>query len=328
MISNFNHKPIGGEQEIAPDPLYYGTTNSGRSSLRWALLSMNLQGKRVLLPNFICQIVINVFNEYNIHLDFYEVKENLEFSLPDCLDDYDALYVVKYFGHESIAFKSVVNSSKLPLIIDSVFDAQSSDINTHVHWCQFNSLRKISFIADFSQIISNKPLLNINKVRLPSFSKIKYHAKETKHNVVNLLQDNEETYLKCFSKAEMILNENKSIFEAEDRSIFLMGRFFYYLKEDLKIGQQNLVFAKSILSNSHFINITPAFPSFLPLLLSKREDVKNELMRNSIYLAIHWPAIEQSRNILSDRLLSLPLDSRYTKEDIKRMCDIINKVEK
>lgn len=51
-------------------------------------------------------------------------------------------------------------------------------------------------------------------------------------------------------------------------------------------------------------------------------------MRDSIYLAIHWPAIEQSENNLSDKLLSLPLDSRYTKEDIERMCNIINRVER
>ncbi|HHQ4511306.1 TPA: hypothetical protein ACSPZ9_001668, partial [Aeromonas hydrophila] len=63
-------------------------------------------------------------------------------------------------------------------------------------------------------------------------------------------------------------------------------------------------------------------------LLNKRDEVRHELMRDSIYLAIHWPAIEQSENNLSDKLLSLPLDSRYTKEDIERICNIINRVER
>ena len=78
MTSNSRYRPIGGEQEIAPDGLFYGVTNSGRSSLRWVLLSMKLQGKRVLAPDFICQVVIDVLNEYDVQVDFYNVKENLE----------------------------------------------------------------------------------------------------------------------------------------------------------------------------------------------------------------------------------------------------------
>lgn len=179
---NSNRKPIGGEQEIAQDGLFYGTTNSGRSSLRWVLLSMELQGKRVLVPDFVCQVVVDVLHEYDIHVDFYNVKESFEFSLPDCLDDYDALYIVKYFGHESATFKSVVNNSSLPLIIDCVFDVQLPEINTKAHWCYFNSLRKITVIADFSQIISNKPLLIVNKLRISSFSEKNIKRKKLNTN--------------------------------------------------------------------------------------------------------------------------------------------------
>lgn len=328
MMLNSNHKPIGGEQEIAHDGLFYGTTNSGRSSLRWVLLSMGLQGKRVLVPDFVCQVVVDVLHEYKIHVDFYNVKENFEFSLPECLDDYDALYIVKYFGHESATFKRAVNNSTLPLIIDCVFDVQLPEINTQAHWCYFNSLRKITVVADFSQIVSNKPLFIINKVRISSFSEKKYQAKEAKYKFLHSSQGREATYLKYFSNAESIIDENKNIFESEDKSIYLMGCFYSCFKEDLKIRLQNLTFATTILSDIHFIKITPTFPSFLPLLLNKRDEVRRELMKDSIYLAIHWPAIEQSKNHLSDKLLSLPLDSRYTKEDIERMCDIIKRVEK
>jgi len=189
-------------------------------------------------------------------------------------------------------------------------------------------LRKITVIADFSQIISNKPLLIVNKLRISSFSEKKYQAKETKYKFLHSSQGHEATYLKYFSNAESIIDENINIFEPEDRSIYLMGCFYSFLKEDLKVRLQNLTFSKTILSDINFINITPTFPSFLPLLLNKRDEVRHALMRDSIYLAIHWPAIEQSKNNLSDKLLSLPLDSRYTKEDIERMCNIINRVEK
>ena len=327
MTSNSRYRPIGGEQEIAPDGLFYGVTNSGRSSLRWELLSMKLQGKRVLAPDFICQVVIDVLNEYDIQVDFYNVKENLEFSLPICLDDYDALYIVKYFGHESAIFKKITHNSSLPLIIDSVFDVQQLDINAKTHWCCFNSFRKVSAIADFSQIISNMPLLTINKERIASFSKLKYQAKEAKYNFVNSSQGSEETYLDDFYNAEKIINKNHGIFEPEDRSIYLIGCFFSSLREEIQHRQQNLILAKKTLKNINYIDVFPDFPSFLPLLLNKRDEVRYELMRHSIYLAVHWPAIEQSGNTLSDKLLSLPLDSRYTIKEIECMCNIITMVE-
>lgn len=103
--------------------------------------------------------------------------------------------------------------------------------------------------------------------------------------------------------------------------------FFSSLREEIQHRQQNLILAKKTLKNINYIDVFPDFPSFLPLLLNKRDEVRYELMRHSIYLAVHWPAIEQSGNTLSDKLLSLPLDSRYTIKEIECMCNIITMVE-
>ncbi|MGY3958353.1 aspartate aminotransferase family protein [Aeromonas popoffii] len=327
MMLNFSLKPIGGEQEIDSDDLFYEVTNSGRSSLRWALLSMELQGKRILVPDFICQVVIDILNEYNMQIHFYNVQEDFEFFLPSCLDNYDALYVVKYFGHESVSFKKTTNNNTLPLIIDGVFDVQRPHVNLKSHWCYFNSLRKISAIADFSQIISNKPLFRIAKKNIPEFSMLKYKAKEIKHAFINNSKWNEKKYLDLFSTAECLINDSHDIYHPEGRSIYLTSCFYSKIHDEISHRKKNLMSAIENLKKINFIGISPEFPSFLPLLLNKRDDVRYELMRNSIYLAIHWPTIEQSKNSLSDRVISIPLDSRYSDMEIKHICNIISKVE-
>lgn len=328
MTLSFSQKLIGGEQEISPDGLFYGVTNSGRSSLRWALQSMDLQKKRVLVPDFVCQVVVDTLLEYDVDISFYKVLDDFELSLPDSLQEFDALYLVRYFGHESQSFKNSLNISLLPLIIDDVFSVEPPYIEASVHWCYFNSLRKVTAIADYSQLISNKPLVKIHKSSMSYFSRLKYQAKEAKYDFINASYGNESSYLNDFSKAENILEENAGIFEPEDRSIYLMGQFYKTFKNEVRIRENNMNCAKDKLSGIDFIDISTGFPSFLPILLMDRNEVRHELMKHSIYLAVHWPSVRSLKNSLSDKILSLPLDPRYSREDIERICEIIKKVRR
>lgn len=50
-------------------------------------------------------------------------------------------------------------------------------------------------------------------------------------------------------------------------------------------------------------------------------------MKRGIYLAVHWPNTNQIRNNISDRIISVPLDSRYNSKDILRICDLINQFD-
>lgn len=328
MISHsVKNKPIGGEQEIFDDGYYYGVTNSGRSSLRWIIQSMHLQGKRILIPDFICQVVIDILREYNIEIYFYKINKNFEFSLPSILEKTDAIYIIKYFGHESNSFKSILMNSKLPIIIDDVFGTELPQIKTLANWSYFNSLRKISTISDFSQVISNIPLLSIKKESLSAFSNLKYQAKNAKAQFIHSHRGEEKYYLTMSSNAENLLDNTKGIFSPDDKSVYLASQFYHKLEYIKTINKKNLITAKKHLNNTQFIDISPEYPSFLPLILKNRNKIRLALMENSIFLAIHWPEVNAISNDLSSQILSLPLDSRYTIEDIQRICDLIKKLD-
>lgn len=322
------NKPIGGEQEIFSDGYFYGVTNSGRSSLRWIIQSMHLQGKRILVPDFICQVVIDVLHEYNIEIVFYKINVDLEFILPSISTQVDAFYLIRYFGHDSASFKLALASLTVPIIIDDVFGTELPQFESSTKWSYFNSLRKISSIPDFSQVISNTPLIEIKKEPFPVFSNLKYQAKEAKAKFIESSEGEESHYLTLFSKAEKLLDTSNGIFSANDKSINLTNQFYRRLDHTKAIHKKNLTTAKQNLNSHQFIDISPEYPSFLPLMLKNRDNVRLSLMEHSIFLAVHWPEIQEASNELSPKILSLPLDSRYTSEDIQHMCELIKKLDR
>lgn len=323
MTLKSNKKLIGGEQELGQLDLYFATTNSGRSSLRWIVESMGLVRKRVLVPDYLCQVVLDVLEAYNIEVSFYTVLSDLSFDLSILLADVDALYVVRYFGHITPALQVVLDKSRLPLIIDDVFELKPPCFENEVHWCYFNSLRKISAVADYSQIISNRSLSTISKSCLDVFAHTKYLAKAQKYDYLQRGIGRETDYLDQFSIAEQMLDLKKGIFEASAKSSFVATLFFQELVEETAVRKANFELAISLLEPEQYLDIYPDLPSFLPLWVNKREFVRKALMKKNIFLAVHWPHLKTVSNNLSDHILSLPLDSRYNSQDIEHVCSLL-----
>lgn len=323
-MTSISKKVIGGEQDLVSNYLSYGVTNSGRSSLRWILYSMGLQGKRVMLPDFLCQVIVDVVKELNIDIVFYKINIDLSYDFLDKVETVDAIYIIKFFGDDSASFTKAISATKSKLIIDDVFGTDSPISILSNHWCYFNSLRKISYVADYSQVVSNKPLADVNKKNLISFSKNKYLAKYEKYNFINGLSV-DESYLSRSQAAEMLLDASNDIYQPSETSLYYVTKFYQSIREETSARLLNLNIAKETLNNGSYLNINPSFPSFLPVILNNRDEVRKILFLDNIYLAVHWPVTEDSYNELSHKLLSIPLDSRYSVDDIKIICDLVNK---
>ncbi|WP_158174544.1 pyridoxal phosphate-dependent transferase [Grimontia hollisae] len=324
MMSNIRHKVIGGEQELIFDNLYYGITNSGRSSLRWAIESMGLKKKNILVPDYICQVVIDVLIEKEVKLYFYQVNNDLSIDLDlNALKNIDAVYLVSYFNEQTETLKNALFTLSIPFIIDDVFGISRPSFNNPCHWVYFNSLRKITPIADYSQIISNRELADIVIDDLKSFAQLKYQAKDLKRRYLSSESNDEAPYLSTFITAEHLLDDSSGIYRPSGRSCMLANTFYRSISEETLHRQNNLAVAKQLLPDNLYIDVEPEFPSFLPIFLKKRDMVRKKLMKHNIFLAVHWPHLSIVSNHLSDNILSLPLDSRYTRFDIENICRII-----
>ncbi|OOE93151.1 hypothetical protein [Salinivibrio sp. AR640] len=320
MTSASKIKSIGGEQELVA-PLHYGVTNSGRSSLRWALASLELAGKMILLPDFLCEIITDVLQEHQIKTIPYAVNKDFSFSFSkEVVEASDAIYLIRYFGMNTTALCRAICDAQKPLIIDDVFGIEPPVIETQQPWCYFNSLRKISPIADYSQLISNQPLVSIQLGFLPEFSQAKYQAKSLKADCLLHGKGEEQAYLALFNQGELLLNATKTIFLPSAKSSVLVNEFYRQASLECELRLQNLATAKSILPVELYADAPIDFPSFLPILLPQRDKVRHGLTAHQIFLAVHWPEVEGMPNSLSDSILSLPLDSRYSSEDIAFVC--------
>lgn len=105
-------KVIGGEKEVERDNLYHYTTDSGRSSIR-LILQSGLESKKFLVPNFLCEVILDVLEEFKVDYTLYNVEKDLTTNLSDYdLDEFEVLFVIDYFGKEneilSNLWKSVV----------------------------------------------------------------------------------------------------------------------------------------------------------------------------------------------------------------------------
>lgn len=314
---------IGGEPETECPKYYQDLTNSGRSSLRLIIESANLAGKHILLPDFLCQIIIDVLQDYQITYDLYNINYGFEFELPDNTSIYDALYLIKYFGSKTNSFINACQSFESCLIIDDVFSPFPDVLKRTKPWFSYNSLRKITPIADLSIVYSNVQLVSTHKSKLSDFSTIKFKAKYKKFDYLYKGVGTEKQYLDLFNKAENILDNNKGIYYPSNYSLILAMNYFSNFKEEKTIRMQNYSLIEKLLPDIT-IPVNPDFYSFAPILLENRNQIRLKLMENNIFLAVHWPP-SSVFNALNNRILSLPVDSRYKTESIHKMCKLISK---
>lgn len=316
---------MGGEQELAASGYYREITNSGRASLRLIIESAQLSHKRILLPGFLCEIICDVLAEYHLQVDFYSVDSTFNYHLPDNIDDYDALYLIKYFGGTTDSFHRAVAGFERCIIIDDVFSPYPETIERAAPWYSYNSLRKISAVADFSMLYSNEPLASFNDTTLEAFARLKYTAKRQKFEYLNTQIGDEQGYLELFSQAEKVLDEQKGIYRPSTQSVLAAIEFFAQLEQERSVRADNYQLIKLLLPELS-VSIATSFHSFVPLLLENRDDVRCALMKDNIFLAIHWPAVAGVENVLSQSILSVPLDSRYSQDELTLLCGHIRAV--
>ena len=286
---------IGGEIPLQQDGLYSYITDSGRSSLR--LILNTLKDKKFALPDFLCPVIIDVFYEMAVEYEFYHVEKNFDFILPDL----DVLYVIDYFGRQHWFHP------KAPFIIsDMVFSPQVIKLHKPENWIGFNSLRKISPLTDGSIVKStfhlHKDLIDINWSAL--FTGYKSNNK--------------------FEEGEEILTKQKKIYRISNHSLFALFDFYYNLENERRDRQNNFNTLKTFL-NIEQLEIQPEFPSFFPILIDKRDELREWLRTQNIFLPVHWPKHPKAPdNPLYDRIISIPVDSRYTIVDMERVAGLIN----
>lgn len=316
--------------------VYY---NSGRSAIRGVL--RQIKGKRALLPAYICQSVIQAFEQENYSIDFYNINTDFSLDIDDmktkCTSDIDVFFVMHYYGilqhHNDLTTIRNLCSMLSITIFEDTTHSVLTKVQTIGDYC-VASLRKWFALPDSGVAYSLSQKIDaVPSSKEMSFANARIAGMFLKGLYLNRLTDCNETYRKLFHKAEKLIDEESEIFAISDFSKELVKVF------DARNGAQkrkeNGLFLHKNINNS-FVKLVfqelnmDICPFIYPLYIENRDQFRSYLNQNKIYCPVHWP-IEDKRLLeydavryISEHIISIPIDQRYGVSDMEYICSIIN----
>ena len=306
---------------------------AGRYAINDIILN-NTNWKTIYIPDYFCYDVVDYIKKTGIEIKYYEDNplNNDEESIAKIdFSKGDVLLRMNFFGIRGFRDNSNI---EVPVIEDHSHNLFSDwAINSNADWC-VASLRKSLPIPDGGISWSPKNY-SIEKPIL-----IKEHSK------LALVRSDAMLLKKAYLFGEYVCNKNdflksyrtsEALFGEQDISS-ISNVSLDYLKNIPKsidnIKKINYNLLKSMLLKNKIVILEENKKdnpfSFVILFesLKERNRVREILTRNNLYTAILWKIENKnaSKNTISfsNRMLSLPIDIRYSKEDIIIMSNIIN----
>ena len=307
--------------------------STGRDSIVYAIKCFKI--KNILLPSYIEHILVDLIQHENVQTHFFKVNPDLSINLDSIknnIKNVDALFITHYFGfiHNLSNIRNLCNKNKVLLIEDCVQSALSTNRTIPVGNFgdfSFNSLRKFIGIPDGSIAYSKKKIPIKESTLHKKFVKLRIAALVGKYKYLNNFQNFSRFYFKeAFEKPEILIDifPKPSPMSLYSKKILKRTDF----NSIIKIRRKNFKFLLSHLMDISFYKKLPVgiCPLGFPIIMSNRTKVKKFLIQNKIYPPIHWQLSEQiNKNKFRDswkiskNILTLPIDQRYTIDDMKRI---------
>lgn len=341
-----NIKSDGEFEKIFPSKVEYFM--SGRSAVFYLIDLFKLKKKKILIPAYMCDSVINCFIESQCELFFYDINKKF-FALysDEILLKVDVAFVCDYWGvtkgTENLILK-LKEGNKL-IIQDVTHSLFSHGGISEYADAWVGSVRKW-FAVPSGGIACINP--NSTKNKLKKYKKLEVLSDyvEKREQAFELKKIYMSTgnyrlkrdYQELFETAETILDNCIGCIDSEDNSQNIIRS--YPIKRMISQRRKNFMY---LLKNFCCTdNIYPAImnlrpedtPLFFPIFAENRDDVKMYFISKKIYTPIHWPKFKGITKIVCpevqwiyDHILSIPCDQRYSEEDMQTICEWSKKID-
>lgn len=291
--------------------------NSGRSAFEYILRSRE-DIDCIWVPYYTCPTVLEPLVRLGIPYAFYTVDEHLEpaESFLSGLAEDDWLLYTNYFGIKEKTVDSLCSFRPDHLILDQSL-ALYSPLRTGVP--AFYSPRKFSGLPDGGIAVLDAPMvLRPTRDESATWASFLFVSAELGAEAASALCEASEERLHNTGMLAMSLLTEK-LMRGIDYDHARQRRLanFRFLHERLG-GLNRLKIDESSVS----------VPSCYPLW-SSMTDLRNELIDRRILIPTLWPEILDSapstglEHRLALNLLPLPIDQRYTEEDMQRIIDAV-----
>lgn len=287
--------------------------NSGRSAIIYAILDGNFS--KVWLPLYCCKSVVDAIKDHGIPFEFYHIDENMN-PLGVTVESGDLLVWINYFGIYTSKVDDLISNYKNVLIDNTQgFFTAPREACYNVYSC-----RKFIGVPDGAYLIG-KDLHHIDLERDLSYRTMSFLVRSMEEGTNAAYPDsliNEERIEDDGLKRMSVFTER--VLKSVDYDYIKTKRRqnFSYLHQELE-GMNELS-----------IDMGEDVPMIYPLLCEK--DLREYLVSKKIYIPQWWKwVIDQKPNKFEERLckklLPLPIDQRYSIEDMKYIANLIRDYE-
>jgi hypothetical protein len=315
-------------------------TLSGRSALMGILRHLKKRGvTRVHLPAYLCGSILEPVQALGLEYDFYPVDEAL-IGHPDPKKN-DAVLLVHYFGRINPAVQSLRSGSgNTHYLIEDACQALLSDWPNAGNDEIFYILSPRKFgpvplggwcnVSIDDAAASSEVLQSADRSLVARGVKAVYLA-DAEGGVES---ETEAFYLEAFERVESSLSSLDTS-TLPDWILRLIAGIDWEAAGDARVRNQN--FLSSELEPQIAFPIREFGPKEVPLgqpiVVGDRDKLRQSLAEHRIFCPIHWrlpDEVSETRfpeaHVLSSRILTLPIDQRYTMDRMAALVETVRAV--
>lgn len=316
--------PIGGYFELELGDrgknfphAYCSALNSGRHALEFILRQLNSNVKRIYIPYYTCDSVLEPLYRLSLNYKFYHVNENLEIEELPTLKDGDYLIANNYFGIKDNYMCELFVNYGDKLIVDN---SQAFFAPERLGMKSFYSPRKFVGVPD-GGFASTTITDEIDIVQDYSTDRASFLLRRIDCGATDGYKDFQISSQEL-SKISMrrMSNLTYRILSSID-----FDEIMYRRRRNFEILHSELAS-----SNEFLIPDISTFkcPMVYPFMTVNLE-LRKYLIDNQIFIATYWPNIFKwcdANSIeykLASHIMPLPIDQRYSDEDMEFIVNTI-----
>ena len=344
------------DKEIQP-PIQFGCEgkdfvwlSSGRSAIRFVIKTILERNpshvKSVLLPPFTCNTVIDPFVEAGYEIHYYNIDKNLNIKINLLLDNVLAKRVGivlyhRYFGFDTLSGNidqlEKIRKSGI-IIIEDCTQCLYSNFNKQLSDYTIGSVRKWFGIPDGGfAVCANGSFIDKPTSYDETLEKAKKIASFNKYKYLFESIGEKSQYLQQFRDAEEILDKQRDWYSISDFSVKLQNNI-----DVAELSHKRFDNFNTLLNNfPNFTKIEPLFkhivreitPLYFPIIVEDRTSLQQYFTNNDIYAPVIWPKpkyqpiVCDNAEYLYEHLLCIPIDQRYSKEDMNRVISVLQEYD-
>lgn len=318
---------------------------SGREAL--LLVALNCKpadGAVILIPAYCCWSMSAPFEKSGWEIVYYRLNEDLtpdEGYLAGVLESRRpaAILTMNFYGSAPTERAVALAREKCPgiTIIEDFSHCTfcfERIFNPEVDF-YVSSIRKSVGVCDGAIIIGRKPLdTRLIIADESGFSDLRTAAQASKDRYFHTKDpDAKQSFLNDLRRCETQLDDFDRPHPMSDRARRMLAclngeKIAFARRENMKhllvrleeAGMQTVPGLERSLGGA---------PFSLPVLVERRDEVQRELARNGVYAPVLWPLCDRARETcpvsarMADRMLSLPVDQRYGRDDMEEIARIV-----